>query len=71
MARIKITEQHDECATIYWAELTDLFPMGCGCSPEAAMRSLQSCAKQLIGQVIQDAIDYYYATAAQEEVIKK
>lgn len=36
MVRIKITEEQDNCVTVYWAELTGLLPeggprlMGCG-----------------------------------------
>ena len=73
MVRIKITEEQDNCATIYWAELTGLLPeggprlMGCGRSPEEAMRSLMRDAKSWIEGLVCDAIDYYYATDAQEK----
>ena len=59
--------------TVYWAELTGLLPeggprlMGCGRSPEEAMRSLMRDAKSWIEGLVYDAIDYYYATDAQEK----
>lgn len=68
MVRIKITETQDDCVTIYWAELIGLLPegsprlMGCGRSPEDAMRDLKCYAKQWIEQLVHDAIDCYYTT---------
>lgn len=41
--------------------------MGCGRSPEEAMRSLMRDAKSWIEGLVYDAIDYYYATDAQEK----
>lgn len=73
MVRIKITEEQDNCVTVYWAELTGLLPegsprlMSCGRSPEEAMRSLMRDAKSWIEGLVCDAIDYYYATDAQEK----
>lgn len=73
MVRIKITEDQDNCVTVYWAELTGLLPeggprlMSCGRSPEEAMMSLKCDAKRWIERVVYDAIDCYYATDAQEE----
>lgn len=76
MVKIKITEDQDNCVTVYWAELTGLLPegdprlRGCGRSPEEAMRSLMRDAKSWIEGLVCDAIDYYYATDAQEEARK-
>ena len=73
MVRIKITEEQDNCVTVYWAELTGLLPEGgprlmdCGRSPEEAMRSLMRDAKSWFEGLVCDAIDYYYATDAQEK----
>lgn len=73
MVNIQITKAQNNCATIYWAEFTGLLPadgprlMGCGRSPEEAMRSLMRDAKSWIEGLVCDAIDYYYATDAQEK----
>lgn len=73
MVNIQITKAQNNCATIYWAELTGLLPegsprlMSCGRSPEEAMRSLMRDAKRWIERVVYDAIDYYYATDTQEK----
>ena len=73
MVNIQITKAQNNCATIYWAELTGFLPedaprlMSCGRSPEEAMMTLKCDAKRWIERVIYDAIDYYYATDAQEK----
>lgn len=73
MVKIKITEDQDNCATVYWAELTGLLPegsprlMSCGRSPEEAMMTLKRDATQWIERVVYDAIDCYYATDAQDK----
>lgn len=73
MVRIKITEDQDNCVTVYWAELTGLLPegsprlMSCGRSPEEAMMTLKCDAKRWIERVVYDAIDCYYAIDAQEK----
>lgn len=73
MVNVQITKAQNNCATIYWAEFTGLLPedgprlMGCGRSPEEAMRSLMRDAKLWIEGLVSDAINYYYATDGQEE----
>jgi predicted RNase H-like HicB family nuclease len=61
MVNIQITKAQNNCATIYWAELTGFLPedaprlMGRGHSPEEAMRDLKCGVKQWIEQLVHDA----------------